>query len=170
MDAQGPRGTHRSQWDSRSTQAGASKDPGRLRAPPTERSSGRSGSEAGPVGEPAGTSCCRRGAWPGPHHAPPGAGPGHLLPLRSCRLRLKLAVWSESALPSEPSDLGRRAESRAYSAPRPKSDLRLRSRGRAWGHLFFPEPEGRPHRGTDPSPLHGQPRGLRVRGWAPSHA
>lgn len=64
-DAPGPRGTHRSQWSSPSTQAGASKDPGRLRAPPTERSSGRSRSEAGPVGERAGTSWGRRGAGPG---------------------------------------------------------------------------------------------------------
>lgn len=56
--------------------AGATKDPGRFRAPPTERSSDDPAARRGPVGEEAGTSCCRRGAGSGPHHAPEGRSLG----------------------------------------------------------------------------------------------
>lgn len=123
--ARTPRGrmvltAHSGAHGARSTQAGASKNPGRLCAPPPERSSGRSGCEAGPAGERAGTSCSRRGAGPGPHYAPRG-GAWAPPPFRSCRLWLRLGVCSGHALPSEPSDRGRRAESRTYTAPRART-------------------------------------------------
>lgn len=124
-------------------------DPGQLRAPPLELSSGRSCSEAGPAREPAGTSCRSRGAGLGPQQLQRG-GP-------------------RTRPPPPPGHLQAQADGRSLGPIPPRGpELEAAAKGQSLGHRFFPEPEIRPYGGAGPSrhlPLRkGRPSGQRMSG------
>lgn len=123
----------RSQWGFASTQPGATEDPGQTPRSPGKRSSGRSCSEAGP-----------RVSGPEPAAAVEGRGRASPRPegrSLNASLQERRATAEGRSLDPHPSEPKGRSPG---PIPPRGPELEAAAEGQSLGHLFFPEPEGRP--------------------------